>query len=206
MQKNRILKTLIALTACLVTQTLCAQASASKTPRSDRSDVIPGKADIAASSSITYTLGDLADIQRDVEFEKQRRALRDAKGAEEKPVEKPTTPVPARKIPRVIPKPVVPEGIELRGIFGVKPDTTVRFFTAGGQFEDRQVGESVQGWTIHSVESSTVILQKGRVLYPLALKMRSVSFSQPAFQAQPVNGGNSVQAGPLPSPRLNGVN
>lgn len=148
----------------------------------------------------TYTLGQLADMQRDVEFEKQRRALREAKGVDEKPV----VAAPMKKKAKVAPKPVVPEGLQVRAIFGVKPDTTIRFYTASGQFEDRRVGETVQGWTVLEVKDEWVTLRKGAVTYPLALQMRSVVV-EPAAVAGESNPGarNIVQAGALPSPKLN---
>ena len=194
MQKKRILEAVLTSIALALPCAAGAQVAAHAAP----SNVAPAA---AVAPVQTYTLGQLADMQRDVEFEKQRRALREAKGVEEKPA----ATAPVKKKVKVAPKPVVPEGLQVRAIFGVNPDTTIRFYTGSGQFEDRRVGEIVQGWTVVDVKHEWVTLRKGAVTYPLALQTRSVVVeaapaavaSEPSYGAQ-----NIVQAGALPSPKL----
>lgn len=193
MQKNRILKVLLTSIILALPFAAGAQVAALTAP-----------ANVAPTAPVqTYTLGQLADMQRDVEFEKQRRALREAKGVEEKPA----VPAPVKKKVKVAPKPVVPEGLQVRAIFGVTPDTTIRFFTAAGQFEDRRVGDTIQGWTVVAVKDEWVTLRKDAVVYPLALQMRS-AFVEPAAGAAvgelAAGAPNIVKAGALPSPKLTG--
>lgn len=196
MPKKPILKGMFALATCAIALSASAQtaaAGAAAPPAAATAAVAPAPVQ-------TYTLGDLADMARDVEFEKQRKALREAKGSEVKPV---VFPEPVKKKVKLPPKPVTPEGLQVRAIFGIKPNETIRFFTKTGQFEDHQVGGTVQGWTIVALANEWVTLQQGKVTYPLALQMRSVvvapaetgAESSPAVK-------NVVQAGPLPSPKL----
>lgn len=194
MQKKRILEAVLTSIALALSYAAGAQVPA-------LANAAPATAAAPAAPVQTYTLGQLADMQRDVEFEKQRRALREAKGVEEKPA----VAVPVKKKVKVAAKPVVPDGLQVRAIFGVKPDTTIRFYTAADQFEDRRVGETVQGWTVIDVKDEWVSLRKGAVTYPLALQMRSVVVEevQAAAASEPSPGArNIVQAGALPSPKL----
>lgn len=196
MQKQ-ILKVGLAIIASAFAQVAGAQAAAAAAPGAIPAVTPVLTADLAPVQS--YTLGDLADMARDVEFEKQRRALREAKGAEVKPVTYPESPKKRIKAP---PKPIIPEGLQVRAIFGVKPAETIRFYTNSGHFEDHQVGGVVQGWTIVSVANEWVTLQKGKVTYPLALQMRAVVVEPAAGSPEPAGAKNVVQAGPLPSPKL----
>lgn len=193
MQKKRTINSLLAAASVLIANQVCAQAT--QAPAAPATAVQP-------VSVQSLTLGDLADMAREVEFEKQRRALREAKGAVEA---KAPIPMPVKKV-KVAPKPIVPEGLEVRAIFGANPaETTIRFYTKSGQFEDHQIGETVQGWKIISVFNEWVTLQKGMTTYPLALQMLAVV-------VEPADGGaepgpmtkNAVQAGPLPNPNLAG--
>jgi len=192
MRKKQILKKLLAMAALLGAGAAGAQVT--------QGAVVPA-APAQPVSVQSLTLGDLADMARDVEFEKQRRALREAKGAAES---KAPIPVPVRKV-KVAPKPITPEGLQVRAIFGTKSSETIRFYTKSGQFEDHQVGDTVQGWTIINVVNEWVTLQKGKVTYPLALQMLAVV-------VEPADGGadvgpvakNAVQSGPLPNPNLAG--
>lgn len=197
MQKKRILEAFLTSIALVLPYAVGAQV---QTPPAQASAAPAAAAELAAPVQ-TYTLGQLADMQREVEFEKQRRALREAKGVEKKPA----FAAPVKKKVKVAPKPVVPEGLQVRAIFGVNPDTTIRFYTASGQFEDRRVGETVQGWTVIDVKDEWVTLRKGAVTYPLVMQMRSVvvepapgaAVSEPNLGAR-----NIVRAGALPSPKL----
>jgi len=199
MQKKQILKGALALAACAFAQVAAAQAVA---PAAAPAAAAPATVAAVTAPVQTYTLGDLADMARDVEFEKQRRALREAKGAEVKPV---VFPEPVKKKVKAPPKPITPEGLQVRAIFGVKPTETIRFFTKSGQFEDHQVGDTVQGWQIIGLVNEWVTLQKGKVTYPLALQMRGVVVEPAEGMGEPAPSAvskNVVQAGPLPSPKL----
>jgi hypothetical protein len=196
MRKKRILKIVLAVASSAFAHVALAQ-SGLQTATS---------ASAAAAATViapvqSYTLGDLADIARDVEFEKQRRALREAKGVETKPVA--AYPMPVKKKVKSPPKPITPEGLQVRAIFGVKPNETIRFYTSSGQFEDHQVGDTVQGWAIVGLVNEWVTLQKGTVVYPLALQMRVVVVEPAAGTVEPSpTTRNVVQSGPLPSPKL----
>ncbi|MFC5511097.1 hypothetical protein ACFPOU_08150 [Massilia jejuensis] len=197
MQKKRILEAFLTSIALVLP---CAASAQVATPAAMAS-ATPAAVAAPAAPVQTYTLGQLADMQRDVEFEKQRRALREAKGIEDKPV----VAAPVKKKVKAVPKPVVPEGLQVRAIFGVNPDTTIRFYTASGQFEDRRIGETVQGWNVVDVKDEWVTLRKGAVTYPLALQVRSIVVEPAAAAAasEPTPGArNIVQAGALPSPKL----
>lgn len=198
MQKNRILRCVVVVAGFGLAQAASAQAGPSQPP------AVPAAAAPSTAAVVpvqSYTLGDLADMARDLEFEKQRRALREAKAAVE--VKAPTpVPVPVRKKVKAPPKPIEPEGLQLRAIFGMPRSETVRFFTNKGQFEDHHVGETVQGWTIIQVADEGVVLQKGKVIYPLALQMlRMAPESADSGEPEPL-ARNAVQAGPLPNPKL----
>jgi len=197
MQKKRILEVVLTSIALALPHVAGAQVGAPTTATSAAPSAAAVPAAVAPVQ--TYTLGQLADMQRDVEFEKQRRALREAKGVDEKPA----APAPAKKKVKAPPKPVVPEGLQVRAIFGVQPDVTIRFYTASGQFEDHRIGETVQGWVVVDVRDEWVTLRKGAVTYPLALQMRSVVV-EPGVAASEQSPGarNVVQAGALPSPKL----
>lgn len=197
MQKKPTLEYVIVLAACAFANVTAAQTIVPAAARSPEATAITSA---AAGPVQSYTLGDLADMARDLEFEKQRRALREARGPEVKPA---VLPEPVKRKVKAPPKPVTPEGLQVRAIFGVKPREIIRFFTKSGQFEDHQVGGTVQGWTIVSLVNEFVTLKRGNVTYPLALQMRAVT-------AEPVDGmvepaptaRNVIQAGPLPSPKL----
>lgn len=196
MQKNRTLK-FVLVTAGLGL-TLAASAQVAPAPAAPATPAAPAASVVPVRS---LTLGDLADMARDIEFEKQRRALREAKVATEDKAPSPAT-APVKKKVKVPPKPIEPEGLQVRAIFGMPRSETVRFFTNKGQFEDRHVGETVQGWSIIHVTEEGVVLQKGTVIYPLALQMlRMAPESVDGVEAEPVV-RNAVQAGPLPSPKL----
>ncbi|MFJ1470281.1 hypothetical protein [Massilia orientalis] len=199
MQKKQILKCVLVVAGLGLAQAASAQAAPSPSPTG-------GPAAAAASTAAvvpvqSYTLGDLADMARDLEFEKQRRALREAKGVVEVKAPAPV-PLPVKKKVKAPPKPIEPEGLQVRAIFGMPRSETVRFFTNKGQFEDHHVGETVQGWTIIQVADEGVVLQKGKVIYPLALRtLRMAPESADGGESEPL-ARNAVQAGPLPSPKL----
>lgn len=175
-----------------------AQAGPSQSPAAPAAAAASTAAVVPVQS---YTLGDLADMARDLEFEKQRRALREAKGAAEVKSPVPVF-IPVKKKVKVPPKPIEPEGLQVRAIFGMSQNETVRFFTNKGQFEDHQAGETVQGWTIIKVADEGVVLQKGKVIYPLALQtLRMAPEAADGGEPEPL-ARNAVQAGPLPSPKL----
>jgi len=206
MQKRQIIKCAVALGAFALVQVVAAQSSQPLTAAQVSVAAQPSGVTAAPAASVvpvqSYTLGDLADMARDVEFEKQRRALREAKGVEEAKAPQAPIPMPVKKKVKVAPKPIVPEGLQVRAIFGVYPNETIRFFTKNAQFEDRHVGETVQGWTITHVADEGVVLQKGEVVYPLAMQTRTmVAESAEGADPEPV-AKNAVMAGPLPSPKL----
>jgi hypothetical protein len=192
MRKNPIFKSAFVLAALLTARASVGQVVAAPA-------AAPALAEPVVSVQ-SLTLGDLADMAREVEFEKQRRALREAKGAAEA---KAPIPAPIIKKVKAPPKPITPEGLQVRAIMGVKPDETIRFYTKSGQFEDHRVGESVQGWQIISVVNEWVTLQKGKTTYPLALQSLAVVV-EPAEGAGDVAPAvkNAVQAGALPNPNL----
>lgn len=195
MQKNLILKTFLASAGLVLANAAGAQAAAPPaTPPAQLTNVAPVQ---------SYTLGDLADMARDLEFEKQRQALREAKGVVEAKAPAPVLyPIPVKKKVKLPPKPIEPEGLQVRAIFGMYKSETVRFFTNKGQFEDHQLGGTVQGWTIRQVADDGVVLQKGKVVYPLALQvLKPVADSPDGVDTEPLV-RNAVQAGPLPSPKL----
>lgn len=193
MQKKQIDKYVLVVVGFVLAQTASAQTAPSPAAAA---------APTAAVAPVqSYTLGDLADMARDVEFEKVRRALREAKGAQEIPA---PVPVPVKSKVKVPPKPIEPEGLQVRAIFGMFKNETIRFFTNKGQFEDHKVGETIQGWTITHVADEGVVLQKGNVVYPLALQsIRMLPDSADGAEPEPF-ARNAVRAGPLPSPKLVG--
>jgi hypothetical protein len=199
MQKKQILNRVLVVAGLGLAQVAGAQVASA--PAAAAPAALAAPAAVVPVQSLT--LGDLADLARDAEFEKQRRALREAKGATEVKAAAPVpVPIPVKKKVKVPPKPIEPEGLQVRAIFGMPRSETVRFFTNKGKFEDHHVGDSVQGWDIIQVADDGVVLQKGKVIYPLALQtLRMAPESADGAEPEPLV-RNAVQAGPLPSPKL----
>ena len=171
----------------------------------------------AAAPVQNLTLRDMAQLAHDAEVKKLRDAQKEAALAEKKAAQtagqagsqggmqagagNEVLSVQARPS-KPKKRPDIPEGLQVRAIFGVAPTTYVRFYTASGEFHDRLVGQTVQDWKLVRIADGIVTMQKGKVTYPIALQMRSAqSLEQEGSQAP----GNMIMSAPLPDPRVVGI-
>lgn len=152
----------------------------------------------ATAPASSVTLDDLARMAQEIEVEKSRKTLRELK--KETSVSNAPIIIMPKKV-KPAPKPDMPEGLQVRAIFGVAPKTYVRFYTSTGEFEDRLIGQSVQGWSLVDIKDGTVRLQRGKTIYPIALQMRPAGGDAEAVGAQ-FQAGNVVNAAALPDPRI----
>lgn len=197
MHQKRICNLLVAGLLVLAVQVSSAQVAA---------PIVPPVVPLAAAPAPNLTLRDMAQLVHEAEVRKLRDAQKEAALAEKKAVQPSLDVISVQAKPQKPKKrPNIPEGLQVRAIFGVAPVTYVRFYTSSGEFHDRLVGQSVQDWRLVRIADGIVTMQKGKTLYPIALQMRSAqSLDQEA--SQPVgNMGNAVLSGPLPDPRMLGV-
>ncbi len=193
MQPKRILKSVVLFSLVFAGRIASSQVMA------------PATAPAVAAPSQNLTLRDMAQIAHETEVKRLLDAQKEAQLAEKKMA----APIPGSEAqpvqsrpPKPKKRPDIPEGLQVRAIFGVAPNTYVRFYTASGEFHDRLVGQAVQDWKLIRIADGIVTMQKGKVLYPIALQMRSAqSLDQEAGSAQ----GNTILSAPLPDPRMVGV-
>lgn len=173
----------------------------------------------AAASAQAMTLGDVALLAKEAEIEKRQKELRDLKQAPVQPVAASAdaaglaaqdAPKPVhhvrKKVKPLPPPPDRPEGLQVRAIFGVAPNTYARFYTKTGEFEDHLVGDIVQGWKLIDIHNGVTTLQRGKAQALIAVQMRPASTlevggnqGQPAATA---TAARVMQAGALPDPNL----